>query len=267
MGATAAVVGVAAVGSFAQSEGSKAASKAAKRAAKAQEKTARAELKFAKESQERAIEAAKSPEEFAQLQQAQQFQNRQLQRQEKLIKSLDPAILEAATQATQLLRGEEAKSLQPVRDQRARQRQQLVNQLREQLGPGAETSSVGQQALQRFDQGTSSQLAGLQQQSLNQLFTIGSFESGRGSRTLRDTLGVAQGFGDIARRNVGAITGSQGAISQAGAQAVGAAGSQFVGAQLAGQSQAALGGQLIQGSLGLATAFVGRPQATKPVGT
>lgn len=230
-----AISGVIAAGAVVSAIGTEKSAQAAGKAAKAQERAA-------KTQQEQAIEAAKSPEEFAQLERAAAFQERQLGRQERLIESLDPAILEAATQATQLLRGEEAASLGPARQQRARQREQLLNQLRQQLGPGAETSSVGQQALQNFDQQTSTQLSGLQQQSLSQLFNIGSFESGRGATALAGTLGVARGFGQRAQRQTSAITGTGGAVT-------GAAGSQFVGEQIRGAGIASIGGAITQGAL------------------
>ncbi len=74
--------------------------------------------------------------------------------------------MEASQQALKLLRGEESSTLNPLKNQRAMQREKLLSQLREQLGPGAETSTAGMQALNRFDSETSNLLGGAQQSAL-----------------------------------------------------------------------------------------------------
>lgn len=96
-------------------------------------------------------------------------QERNLGRQEQLISQIDPTIIEASQQALRLLRGESSSALAPAQNQRNQQRQQLLNTLREQLGPGAETSTAGIQALTRFDSETNNLLAGQQQSALQGL--------------------------------------------------------------------------------------------------
>lgn len=214
------------------------AAQAAQQTAQARETQARENLAFQKESQERALGLAESPQELAALGRSLEVQEKSLARQERLAANIDPAILEAGSQALQLLRGEEAGALKPIRDQRQRQRQQLLNSLREQLGPGAETSTAGIQALTRFDQETSSVLAGQQQSSLQQLFGFGATQDDRLARQAAGFRGIAGGFGNIAGRRVGAITGTAGGIAAAGRGVAEAAGSQFVGqAVRAGQLQ------------------------------
>jgi hypothetical protein len=96
-------------------------------------------------------------------------QSKNLSRQEQLISQLDPTIIEASQQALKLLRGESSSTLAPIQNQRNMQRQKLLSQLREQLGPGAETSTAGIQALTRFDSETNNLMAGQQQAALSNL--------------------------------------------------------------------------------------------------
>jgi hypothetical protein len=107
-------------------------------------------------------------------------QEKNLARQEKLISEIDPTVIEASQQALKLLRGEQAASLGPLKNQRAQQRQKLLNTLREQLGPGAETSTAGIQALTRFDAETDSLFSNAQQSAIAGLGqTAGQFNSMR----------------------------------------------------------------------------------------
>jgi hypothetical protein len=78
-------------------------------------------------------------------------QDRDLSRQEQMISQIDPAILEASNQALSIMRGDQNNSYSRSR---TLQRQKLLQSLREQLGPGAETSSAGLKALAMFDQST-----------------------------------------------------------------------------------------------------------------
>jgi len=201
--------------------GSKRAARAAGRAAMARETEARRQ-------QDLAVAAAESPQELAALERSLGTQEKSLERQERLVQALDPAIIEASQQALQLLRGESAAALDPIRKQRDQDRQKLVNTLREQLGSGAETTSAGQQALQNFDFQTSQVLAGQQQQSLSQLFGFGSSGGNQLASVAGGFRNIAGGFGNIASRKVGALTGTAGGVT-------GASGSQFVQSQLRGQ--------------------------------
>ncbi len=100
------------------------------------------------------------------------MQETAIARNEALLNTIDPAKMEASKQALQLMRGQAAASLKPYQDQRTTAREQLVGQLRNQMGPGAESSSAGLNALNQFDQATASQTASLQQSSMNNLMGI-----------------------------------------------------------------------------------------------
>lgn len=164
-------------------------------------------------------------------------QDRNLGRQEQLIAQIDPAIMEASQQALRLLRGEQAQTLGPLTQQREQQRQKLLNQLREQLGPGAETSSAGLQALNRFDTETGQLYSGAQQQAIANLGGLmGQFTSARPDM-LREAGGLAQlgegRFGTQERLAQGLFGARQ--------PMLGTAGSQYAGQLLQGQRTAAYG--------------------------
>lgn len=177
-------------------------------------------------------------------------QERNLARQEQLISQIDPTIIEASQQALRLLKGEESSTLAPLKAQRDRQRQKLLASLREQLGPGAETSTAGIQALNRFDAETSSIYGGAQQQALQGLgglatqFTATRPDIGR-------EIGLLSGFGqgqfNTRLQQANALSGSQQGLMQT-------AGAQYTADVLRGQQQAAFGnmllGGLIQGASG-----------------
>lgn len=110
-----------------------------------------------------------TPQQLAASQEAIHGQEANIQKQESLVSSIDPMLMEAGKQATQLLQGKAAPVLNQMKAQRADQRTQLLDNLRSQLGPGAETSTAGQQALQKFDMETSTQLNGAQQSYLGQM--------------------------------------------------------------------------------------------------
>ncbi len=227
--------------------GSNRAADAAGRAAMAREKALAQGVQFGKEGLGRAqaneaavggdinnaLAAAQSPQELQALTASLQNQERAVQRQSDLFASIDPAVMEASKQALQLLQGEEAKSQGPLKKQRATQRQQLVDRLREQLGPGAETSTAGIQALNAFDQESGQLFSGAQQQGLSQLFGIA--QSGAQGRSAMNqgnlALGqIGQAFGGRAGRLSQANFGAAGARTNAAGLTQGATG-QLIGAQ------------------------------------
>lgn len=195
---------------------------------------------------EQAISQAESPQELAALEKSFAAQERNLQSQERIAQSIDPTILAAAQNLTKLLGGQESGSQGLVRQQRQRQRQQLQNQLREQLGPGGETSAAGQQALQRFDLDSSEQIFGAgqaQQGTLSNLLSAGVQQRGAfGAETARlGTLGSL--FGQRADR-LSLAQSRGGQLSQEATKLrAGSAGAEFTGSAIrAGQSQA-IGGE------------------------
>lgn len=152
-------------------------------------------------------------------------QEKNLARQEKMISMIDPTILEASQQALRLLRGESSSTLAPLQQQRGQQRQKLLNQLREQLGPGAETSSAGLNALNRFDSETSQIFAGAQQQALGNLTGVAGQFSNMRPDMLREVSGLS-GFGQaktgLEYQRAGVLGGArQGLYNTAGAQLTG----------------------------------------------
>lgn len=244
--ATAAVMGA---GALLQYEGGRQQARAAGRAASAQERIARQQMAFARQSQQQALAAAESPQELAALTKSLHLQEKNIKNQERLAEQIDPALLEAGQQALNLLQGKESRTLQPLREQRNLQRKQLLSSLREQLGPGADTSTAGIQALTRFDQETAGLLAGEQQRAFSSI--SGFLQTGQSARSnlgnqVASLANIGQGFGNIAQRKVNAITGGAAGISSAYGALGQAAGSRYVGAQLAGQQQAQLGSSLMQ---------------------
>ena len=182
-----------------------------------------------------------------------QASDRNLQRQEQMIAQIDPTVLEASKQALKLLKGESAPALAPAQQQRQMQRQQLLNTLREQLGPGAETSTAGIQALNRFDSETNS-LLGQQQQSalqgINQTFnTFGSY-----SQQLNPLISQ---YADITNARAGLQSNYANLLNQASAPVQQTAGAQYTGAVLRGQQNAAFGQQLFGGALAAGGAYLG----------
>lgn len=163
-------------------------------------------------SRERAFQAAtQDPRLIAQLDRGVQFQkvaNDKLiqfaDRNIELAKSTDPTLKAAAAEALKLVQGEESRTLAPVRNERARQKKALVAKLRQRLGPGAESSSAGIEALNRFDEQTSNVLAGQQQASLGTL--LGTTLQAR-QPLAGQTSNIFQTLGSIQAQQVGAEQG------------------------------------------------------------
>lgn len=171
-------------------------------------------------------------------------QERNLSRQERLISQIDPTIIEASQQALKLLRGEQSSTLAPLQRQRDQQRQKLLNNLRAQLGPGAETSTAGMQALNRFDAETDSLFAGAQQSALSALGGL----SGQFSAQRPDMLREIQGSSGLnqARYGYGAnlanfATSKVNALQGAGSALLGTQGAQYTSDLLRGQYQQGVG--------------------------
>lgn len=152
--------------------------------------------------------AAPTDYEINQLDQAAKTNENEIARKQKILDSADPALIEAGHQALNLMQGQSAAALGPIQRQRAMQRQQLQDRLRKQLGNGAETSSVGQQALQRFDLDTSDMMNTAQQQTLNNFLNVSANASNANMLNSNITLGgsLAGARGNIASRETGAAS-------------------------------------------------------------
>lgn len=147
----------------------------------------------------------------------------------RLMDSIDPALMEASKQVLGLLRGDQTSMGGSYEKGRLSQRQQLVNSLRAQYGPGAESSSIGQRALQQFDMQSSEGAFGMQQQSLSSMMGLLNSRPGmeRGVGLLSQS---GQNFGNIAARQaqtqlgagnvlMGAFgAGNQGVMNTVGSQ-------------------------------------------------
>lgn len=191
-------------------------------------------------------------------------QERNLSRQEQLISQIDPTVIEASQQALRLLRGEESSTLAPLKNQRATQRQKLVSMLREQLGPGAETSTAGIQALTRFDAETDNIFAGAQQQALSNLGGLSSqFTSQRPD--IAKEIALLSGYGQnqnqlrMNQANNIANLGYQrlGALQAPGQAYAGTAGAGFVKDLIQGQQNTSRTNAWADSSLRFGEAFGG----------
>lgn len=237
--------------------GSNAMARTGQRIATAQADSARTQYdrSVADRNEAMRLAAPSSPAEILAAEKALKIQTQNLDRQSALYDALDPAILEASTQALKLLRGEDSSALDPVRKNRAQQRQKLLNSLREQLGPGAETSTAGIQALTQFDLETDNLISGTQQSTLNNLFGMGSAgAAGRGN--LGNSAQTLQSiFGDNANRRVNAFTGMSGGVAASGQGLVNTAGSQFTGEMLGRQATSQFNGGLLNTAIMAGTSY------------
>lgn len=223
--------------------------RAAQRSAEAQAEEAarmRAEvLNYGRQFQTEAMALADAtPMELSALNRAYDSADKSLAREEKLLAAIDPALMEASKQALSLLRGETADINKPMTNMRNMQRQQLMDSLRAQYGPGAESSSIGQKILQNFDMETNNLFAKNQQNSLAQTFGMAATDFGsRYSRGIGQVQQVGQGFSALQERklNTRLNTGNAmlGALSGTSQQMIQTAGAPYVGDAVRGaQSQA-----------------------------
>lgn len=214
---------------------------AAGRAAMAQQEEARAGYNETKGITDRATTLS-----LANMDRDLKNQERNLARQEQMIAQIDPTIIEASQQALKLLRGETSSTLAPLERQRATARQKLVNQLREQLGPGAETSTAGMQALNRFDSESSNLFAGAQQQAIGQLGqTAGQFSATRPD-LFREIMGMSQ-IGQLGSQS---LFNQAGLLGNARQGLIQTAGANEVAESIRGQSNASMGRALVGAAAG-----------------
>lgn len=191
-----------------------------------------------------------------------QNQDRNLSRQEQLISQIDPTIIEASQQALKLLKGESSSTLAPMQNQRAMQRQKLLASLREQLGPGAETSTAGIQALTRFDAETNNLLSGQQQQAIGLLGqTAGQFSamSPNLNQTIQQRSQYGQGAANLMLSQAQILAGQ-------GQNLAATAGNQYAGQIASAQGQQSFGNSITQagGQMGMAYMLRQPTSTTQP---
>ncbi len=210
-------------------------------------------------AKQQALSMVNTPSQIAAYDQALQGQEANVRRQESLVASLDPNIIEAGKQTMQLLQGHSAPVLANLQQQRDIQKQKMLDGLRTQMGPGAETSSAGQQAIQQFDQQTANIMNDAQQQYLDKVSNMsmgGAATLGQTLSQVHSTLSSMQTqspgvqAADLIAKFTGAEAGAQGAQMEA-------AGGQFAGAQIQGQSLANIG----NAGLTLGAMFMGKQMA------
>ena len=189
--------------------------------------------------------AQATPQELNALGTSYSAASQNLQQQQQLMASIDPALMSASKQALSLLQGGTAAATAPMLAMRNQQRAQLVNSLQSQYGPGAESTSIGQQALNNFDMQTNSMNFGMAQglqgmaeqgassMNQNQLAAMGGLQQ------------VGQGYGALQQRQLGAASNAYGlqmsAMNGTAAPVYNSAGAGAVGGVLQGQGLAALG--------------------------
>ena len=253
MGAvTAAVIGGAAlVGGYMQYQGAQQTAAASQNAANAQAAEAgrqrQAILQQGRANQDAAMRlAGADSRELLALDQSLGQAQKNLEREERLFAAIDPAMMEASQQALKLLRGENAGITDAMNQQRMTQRQGLVNTIRQQYGPGGETSSIGARLLQQFDSETNMMTQQANQGALNQVFGIGTYDAGARSRAgIASLQQVGQGFGALQERKLNAQLNSGnamlGALSGTAPMMIQAAGAPYVGDAQRGQAMASFG--------------------------
>lgn len=147
--------------------------------------------------------AAMTPQEMQAYNQHLRSATLQVQQQQKVIDAIDPSIMEASKQVLNVLRGGQTGMGNAMGDQRNAQRAQIVNSLRAQYGPGAESSSIGMRTLQSFDRDTASMGAQAQGNTLANLMGVvqnrPNLNSGLSALTQS-----GQNFGGVQNRMLGA---------------------------------------------------------------
>jgi hypothetical protein len=208
---------------------------AASGAAKSQQAEAEARLAEARARANQALDSYNqyAPSQQANINKAIASQQQNITRQQQLVDSIDPALLEAGKQMTSLLQGQSAPVLKNFQDQRNLQKQQMLDGLRQQIGPGAETSSMGQNMLLKFDQETANMQNGIQQQYLDKVSNLAI----GGGQTLTDVMSKATGtladlstsLGQIGLNKANIINGGTQNMASYAKATVDSAGAKFAG--------------------------------------
>jgi hypothetical protein len=182
----------------------------------------------------------------------QSIQAASVQRDTSILNTLDPSLVQAGQQASQLMSGQSAAILAPMKQQQTMERNQLQASLAAQFGPGYASSSAGQQALQQFDMSSNLQLQQAQMQAFNNVTQYMNYgiqssnainSSDRLMAETSDNMSAQalRGMNAIQTRQINAIEGSS-----AGMNAT--AGSQFAGASAAGEAIGSMGAGLLKSS-------------------
>lgn len=228
---------------------------------RAQERGAMAQLDQQRQDRSLAMAAAEpSPDELIAIERNLRANERDIQRNERVLDAVDPALIEAGRQALQLMQGEEAKTIDPIRKARLRQRQELESQLRQRLGSGYADTTSGNRALAEFDYQTDTLMAQEQDRSLGTLLGSSQFSRQVADITPNINAGtsLASVLGNIGNRRVNAITGTP--INEAGAP--------FVAEALGAQAQGQFWNNIMNSAMTAGSAYaLGQGEGTKKAGT
>jgi hypothetical protein len=197
---------------------------------------------------------------------------------QKILDSVNPALQAAGDETLKLIKGQADSILNPVRDQRNRQKTELENQLAQRFGASFRFSAAGIKALNDFDNQTAETMYNAHMGALNSVVNAASGLSNIASQTQANMLNqiqTAQGANAsiinandaLAKRqqspfyigaqfqpNAGGVAGAQ----QMNTQAIG---NQYAGGIAFGQGIANFGANLGQGAL---TYALGNPSAASP---
>lgn len=147
-------------------------------------------------------------------------QMQQIERDRRMLDSVDPSIKAAGEETLKLIRGEESRLLAPLQRQRDQGREQLKSNLRQQLGPGYEVSQAGRMALEQFDnqtydltrqaqQSTISSMLGLTVQAIASRPDLAGKIGSAGALQTNTLSNALQGMGNIQNRVTNAAGGMQ----------------------------------------------------------
>ncbi len=177
---------------------------------------------MAKQQQSQAMDLSKmTPQELQAYGGSLTAASSQLAQQQRLMDSIDPAVMEASKQVLKVLQGGQTGMGDAIGQQRNSQRAALVNSLQSQYGPGAESSSIGQKALSQFDMQTNMMQQQGQGQTLGNLMGVmDNKPNANGAISALNNAG--QQFGNVQNRQLAAAFGTNPAmLNSAGADRTG----------------------------------------------
>lgn len=215
---------------FGAISGSNKQARIAQRGAEAEQAARVAVTNEARASRDRMNLIAQSPQQLAALDRGYAAAQTQVDADLRQLAAIDPAIMEASKQVLTLLQGGQAAVNNPAMQQRQTQRQQLVDSLKSQYGPGAESTSHGQRALQQFDQQSATMFQQNQQNTLGNMMGIATTRTqGAGFGQL---MSAAGGYNNYSQGLLGAEQAGSNMVLQGMSGEVQGAAAPFVGDML-----------------------------------
>lgn len=121
-------------------------------------------------------------------------------KQQAELDAMDPNVKAAGAELYKTLTGEATKVLAPIEKRLQRQRQERMNQLQSQLGPGFMTSSAGIEAMNKFDTDSAMALNDVQQKYLS---NITQSYLGLSGQQLQGQASVTNSIGNVFNQQAG----------------------------------------------------------------